>query len=72
VKGKNGMAKIKKYASKRIAELADPYVKDLLWFSDKPITPETIELKRQQVTMKRTLKQFKQWRKDRESSNPDV
>jgi tRNA A37 methylthiotransferase MiaB len=35
-------------------------------------TPEMIELKRQQIMMKRTLKQLKEWRKEHESNHADV
>ena len=48
--------------------LNDIYVKTALNRSGVTITPETIELKRQQLTMIRTLKQFKQWRKENESN----
>jgi len=33
------------------------------------VTPELIELKRQQITMKRNLKQFKKWREERENES---
>jgi len=58
---------------KKVKEsLADTYIRPILKKLDIPITPETIELKRQQITMKRTLKQFKQWRKENESNHTDV
>jgi hypothetical protein len=68
----------KKYWKKNIENLTDAYIKNQIanqyhvTFSN--ITPETIELKRQQIIMKRTLKQFKQWRKENEneSNHTDV
>ena len=53
-------------------DLFDSYIKILLNSAGVPVTPETIELKRQQIIMKRTLKQFKEWRKEYESNNADV
>jgi len=38
-------------------------------YLNSEITTEAIEFKRQQLTMYRTLKQFKEWRKDYESGN---
>jgi len=35
-------------------------------------TPETIELKRQQIIMKRTLKELKKWRKENDPTITDV
>jgi hypothetical protein len=60
-----------------IKQLKTSYVKALIrsnGIENKDIIPEMIELKRQQIIMKRTLKQFKQWRKEREneSGNTDV
>lgn len=57
---------------KRIQGLADGYVVHCMRRSSAPVTPETIELTRQRIIMKRTLKQFKEWRKEYESNNPDV
>lgn len=37
--------------------------------SSSEVTPEMIEVKRMQIAMKRTLKQFKEWRGQNESSN---
>lgn len=34
-----------------------------------PVTPDTLELRRQQILMRRTLKQFKQWRKGKEDES---
>jgi len=46
----------------------DNYVRILLRRQAQvEIIPETIELKRQQIIMKRTLKQLKEWRKEHES-----
>lgn len=51
-------------------ELRDTYIRTCLQsigFNRREIAPETIELKRQQIIMKRTLKQLKDWRKEHES-----
>jgi len=60
-------------------ELRDWYVRETIvrYFRKRKIeigniTPEMIELKRKAITMYRTLKQFKQWREEYESSNADV
>lgn len=52
--------------------LPDKMVIPILKKQKKPITPETIEIKRQQLIMKRTLKEFKLWRKNNESNHTDV
>jgi hypothetical protein len=59
-----------KYTKKLRHELADRYVKEKLKNSKKYICQYTIELKRQQIIAKRTLKEFKQWRKEQENE-PD-
>jgi hypothetical protein len=64
-------------AKKRILNLTNTIIANYLCAHDNGfmrdnITPEMIELKRQQILMKRTLKQFKAWRKEYESNNPDV
>ncbi|HUX79277.1 MAG TPA: hypothetical protein VMW10_05985 [Alphaproteobacteria bacterium] len=47
--------------------LTDRYIKRQLGYDKAFITnPKMIELKRQQITMKRTLKQFKEWRSENE------
>ncbi|MFH1999109.1 MAG: hypothetical protein ABIK28_05470 [Planctomycetota bacterium] len=51
-----------------VLNLKDKYIKVRLKKSAIPITSETIEIKRQQITMKRTLKQFKKWREENESN----
>jgi hypothetical protein len=56
-----------KYTKKLRHELADRYVKEKLKNRKKYICQYTIELKRQQIIMIRTLKQFKQWRKEQEN-----
>ena len=52
--------------------LDDSYVKAKIRRQQLPITPEMIELKRQQIIMKRTLKLFKKWRFENESDSTDV
>lgn len=52
-----------------VASLADSYIKSCLNTLEIAITPETIELKRQQIIMKRTLKEFKKWREEREDES---
>ena len=61
-----------RYKKTQVAELREKYIKDRLRQKGAPITKETIELKRQQITMIRRLKQFKQWRKENESNYTDV
>ena len=62
----------KKIKAKSISELKDRYLTEIMRRGGLSITPETIELKRQQITMKRTLKEFKQWRGENESNHTDV
>jgi hypothetical protein len=57
---------------KRMENLTDLYVSIQLRALGIPITTETIKLKRQQIIMKRTLKEFKQWREEYESNHTDV
>ncbi len=55
--------------------LTDSHVKGALratGYLNNEITNEMINFKRQQLTMYRTLKQFKQWREDNESDHEDV
>jgi len=55
----------KRMAEKRsIDRLSEHYVIKLAKCDGLVITAESIELKRQQIIMKRTLKEFKQWRKE--------
>jgi hypothetical protein len=55
------------------ADLQDWYVRYVLKkYGIDNISPELIELKRQQIIMIRTLKQFKAWRNEHESNNTDV
>jgi len=54
---------------KQVDELADPYIRQLLLqlksaVQPEDITPGMIELKRQQVQMKRNLKEFKKTKKE--------
>ena len=57
----------KRNAGKSVDNLKDRYIRGILNKLGSAITPETIELKRQQIIMKRTLKQLKEWRKEHES-----
>jgi len=58
---------------KEIVELNDHYVRCILRVQgESDPSPDLIELKRQHLIMKRTMKQFKKWRKDSESNNADV
>jgi hypothetical protein len=56
----------RQYIRKQSAELTDSYIRALLLQSRHPVlqesdmTPEVIELKRQQVRMKRNLKKHKE------------
>ena len=63
---------IHKHRRKRIDTLPDSLVKEYLKQQNILITPETIEMKRQQIIAKRTLKEFKKWRKEYESNHTDV
>jgi len=54
------------------ANLPDWYIRINLRKQGLYITKELIELNRQQLIMKRTLKQFKKWRKDYESNHTNV
>lgn len=47
--------------------LTDPYIRRYLKKRKEVETPQIIELIRQRITMKRTLKEFKQWRKEQEN-----
>ena len=64
--------KFKQKSASYVKSLNDVYIKTILKTFSLPINEESIELKRQQIKMKRTLKQFKQWREQNESSNSDV
>ena len=55
-----------------VSELKDSYLKQRLKKIGLPITPEMLELKRVQISMKRTLKEIKKWRKDNEPNYTDV
>lgn len=57
---------------KRRNDLTDDYVKITLKMRGVEISTETVELQRQQLIMKRTLKQFKKWREENESNYKDV
>ena len=52
--------------------LNDNYIKGSLrkmGIVSSSVTPDLIKLKRQQITMKRNLKQFKKWREERENES---
>ncbi len=53
-------------------ELKDSYIISDLRKRGEPETPEIIELTRQRIIMKRTLKQFKKWREENEPNHTDV
>jgi len=57
------------HRKREINELCDRYIRAKLKQSGSIVTPETIELKRQQIIAIRTLKQFKQWRKEHENES---
>jgi len=63
------LARLKKHDRKF---LTNTYIKNLLKSKGIEVTLESIEFKRQQILMKRTLKQFKKWRKENESDNKHV
>ena len=52
--------------------LRDPYIKALLQTKTKTPDKETIELKRQEVIMKRTMKELKKWRKENDPTITNV
>jgi len=63
----------RQWCQKKRDLLYDSYIVEKLKRSNiTEITPELIDLKRQQLSMKRTLKQFKTWRKEHESNHADV
>lgn len=62
-KSKNMKRRIEKDG---INKLADRYIAKLSKADGLKRTSTMIELKRQQIIMKRTLKEFKQWRKENE------
>jgi hypothetical protein len=68
----NNPVKYRNITKEATEKMCDSYITASLRKSKFDITPETIELKRQQIIMKRTLKQFKEWRKQYEPNNPDV
>lgn len=68
-KHRNSESSIKRrirYKKRIVDELRDNYVKHILNLTGVIVTDTTLALKRQQLTMKRTLKQFKKWRKENE------
>jgi hypothetical protein len=73
---KNNLEKVREHCSQwkknNVSKLQLYYIVQRLKHCGTEITPETMELKRQQITMKRTLKEFKKWRKENEPNNKDV
>ena len=73
---KNNLEKVRegcrKWKKNNVSKLQLYYIVERLKYCGTEITPETMELKRQQITMKRTLKEFKKWRKENEPNNKDV
>lgn len=63
------------YKRKATRELSDSYVKEVLKWENRIYRsnyisqPIEIALKRQQIIAKRTLREFKQWRKEREDES---
>jgi hypothetical protein len=62
---------------KQVDQLADPYIRQLLLnmkstIQPEEITPELIELKRQQVRMKRSLRRMKKTKKEGNISGDDL
>ena len=64
--------KCREFWMKSVSELRDSYINQRLNRQNIIISDETIELKRQQLIMKRTLKEFKKWRKEHESDYENV
>ena len=64
--------KTREWWMKSISELRDSYINQRLNRQNIIISDETSELKRQQLIMKRTLKEFKKWRKEHESDYENV
>jgi hypothetical protein len=56
--------KRRRYKKNIVVDIRDCYVRDILRLEAIPVMPETIELKREQIIMKRTLKEFKKFRKE--------
>ena len=59
----------RKSAEKKRAELGGSYIRKMLKQAGLPVTDDIIALKRQQITMYRTLNQFKQFRKEKENES---
>ena len=56
----------REYGRRQVATLGDTYVKGVLRAEGLIVTTDMIELKRQSLLMKRTLGEFKEWRKKHE------
>lgn len=55
-----------------IKSLSNCYIRGILKQAGIVISKTMVDLVRQRITMKRTLKQFKKWRKENESNYTDV
>jgi hypothetical protein len=64
--------KCREFCMKSVSELRDSYINQILNLQNIIISDETRELKRQQLIMKRTLKEFKKWMKEHESDYENV
>lgn len=63
----NGREKNNQKAKREVQRCSNSYISGMLRAGGaRSISPELIEIKRQQIIMKRTLKQLKQWRKENE------
>jgi hypothetical protein len=63
----------KKYQKKRVDEIRETYIISNMKRYYNVVTPEMVELTRQRIIMKRTLKQFKEgMKKEYESVNQNV
>jgi hypothetical protein len=58
--------------NKRRDNLLGSYLAQIIRANKQEATPTTIELTRQRIIMKRTLKEFKQWRKEQENESDDT
>jgi len=69
-------AKDKARNKRKVMDITDGYVRGRIKaranIELEDITQPMIDMKRQAIIMKRTLKQFKEWRKEYESNNADV
>jgi len=64
--------KVRVDQKKTIETLGDSYVKTMLKSAGIKSTTESMNLKRAQISMKRTLREFKKWRDENESNYSNV